>query len=153
MNKKVLAAGLAFALGAGYTLSAFSQAKPEVLVEQRRAVMTLHGKYMYSITPMASGKIPYNADIVARNANFLSVLAQMPWDGFEARTADVKPTRAMQEIYKDAAGFKAKQDAYLAEIPKLLAAVKGGNETAIKAAINDTNKACNSCHDSFRSKQ
>jgi cytochrome c556 len=153
MNKKVLAAGLAFALGAGYTLSAFSQAKPEVLVEQRRAVMTLHGKYMYSITPMASGKIPYNADIVARNAGYLAVLAQMPWDGFDPRTVDVKPTKAMPEIYKDTALFKTKQEAYLAEIPKLLAAVKGGNEATIKAAITDTNKACNSCHDSFRSKQ
>ncbi len=36
MKKRLLLAGLAIALGTGYTLSAFSQVKPEVLVKQRR---------------------------------------------------------------------------------------------------------------------
>src|SRR3954471_21810181 len=123
MKKQIALTGLAMTLGASVSMSAFAQAKPETLVEQRQAVMTLNGKYMYSIVPMAAGKIPYNADIVARNVNFLSVLMQMPWDGFDPRTADVKNTRAMPEIYKDPAGFKAKQDAAMTELGKLQAAV------------------------------
>ena len=151
--KWTVATGLALALSAGYTLSAFGQAKPETLVQERQAKMKLQGKYLYAILPMATGKIPYDANIVARNVGYLAVLTQMAWDGFDPRTESVKPTRALPEIYKDPATFKAKQDALHAEIAKLQSAVKSGKEANIKAAISDTNKACNSCHDTFRAKE
>ncbi len=60
MKKKLMLAGLALALGAGYTLTAFSQVKPEILVKQRQAAMTLQGKYYGPMAGMAQGKIPYN---------------------------------------------------------------------------------------------
>ena len=47
MNKRFISAGLALVLAVGYSLTAFSQAKPETLVKQRQAVMTLQGKYFY----------------------------------------------------------------------------------------------------------
>jgi cytochrome c556 len=153
MNKYVVGSALALSLGLGYTLNALAQAKPEVLVEQRHSAMTLQGKYLYSIIPMATGKIPYDANIVARNVGYLAVLIQMPWDGFDPRTSEVKDTRALPEIYKDPAAFKAKQEAVSAEVVKLQAAVKSGNEANIKTAITDTNKACNNCHDTFRAKR
>ena len=43
MNKRLLLTGLAFALGAGFTLSAYSQVKPEIMVKQRLAAL-LAGK-------------------------------------------------------------------------------------------------------------
>ena len=45
MNKRLFLTGLAFALGAGFTLTAYSQVKPEIMVKQRQAAMTLQGKY------------------------------------------------------------------------------------------------------------
>ena len=89
MKKRLLLAGFALALGAGYTLTAFSQVKPEILVKQRQAAMTLQGKYFGPIAGMAQGKIPYSADVVARNAAYLDVLNKMPWDGFAESTKDV----------------------------------------------------------------
>ncbi len=80
MNTKFLAASLALALGAGTAASAFEQAKPEVLVKQRQAAMTLQGKYFGPLGAMAQGKAPYNAELVAHNAAFLDVLTKMPWD-------------------------------------------------------------------------
>src|SRR6266436_7995123 len=71
MKKRLLLAGFALALGAGYTLTAFSQVKPEILVKQRQAAMTLQGKYYGPMAGMAQGKIPYNADTVALNSAFL----------------------------------------------------------------------------------
>ena len=65
MKKRLLLAGFALALGAGHTLTAFSQVKPEILVKQRQAAMTLQGKYMGPLGGMAQGKVPYNADTVA----------------------------------------------------------------------------------------
>ncbi len=143
---------LALVVGWGSTFSAFAQAKPETLVSQRQSAMKLQGKYLYSIIPMATGKIPYDGSIVARNVGYLTVLTQMPWDGFDPRTVEVKNTAALPEIYKDQATFNAKKEAMLAEVVKLQNVVKTGNEAAIKTQIVDTNKACNACHDLFRAK-
>jgi cytochrome c556 len=152
MNKKLLAAGLALALGAGFTANAVAQAKPETLVKQRQAAMTLQGKYWGPLGGMAQGKVPYNANIVARNAEYLEVLAKLPWDGFDASTQGQK-SAALPEIWKDAAGFKAAQDKLQSEIGKLVAAVKGGNEAAVKAQLADVGKSCGGCHQKFRQKQ
>ena len=152
MNKRLFSIGLALTLGAGYSLTAFSQAKPATLVKQREAAMTLQGKYFGPMAAMAQGKVPFNAAVVARNAGYLEALSHMPWDGFVPSTKDEK-SRALPAIYSDAAKFKAAQDTFQANVVKLVAASKGGDEAAIKAAIGAVGKACGSCHDDFRQKQ
>lgn len=153
MRKKLLAAGLAAALGAGITFNVMAQVKPEILVKQRQSAMTLIGKYFFPLAPMASGKAPYDAATFARNAGYLEVLAKMPWDGFDPSTANEKNTRALPEIYKDTAKFKAAADALQVETTKLAAATKTGNEATVKAAFGDVGKVCATCHDGFRAKQ
>ena len=153
MSKKIFAAAIALTLSAGYTVSAFSQAKPETLLQQRQGAMYLQGKYLYSLIPMASGKIPYNAGIVARNAAFLDALTQMPWDGFDPGTADLKNTRASPDIYKDQAKFRTHQESLRAEMGRFMTTVKAGNEAGIKEGIVTLNNTCNKCHDDFRVKR
>ncbi len=150
MKKTSLVVGLMLALSAGYTVRVFAQAKPDVLLEQRKAAMVLQGKYLYPLIPMAQGKISYDAGTVARNTAYLEVLTQMPWDGFDPRTAGLKNTRALPEIYKDPAAFKAAQDKLHAEMAKFSETVKSRDETRIKAGIVELNKVCNACHDKFR---
>lgn len=152
MKKKVLVAVVSLTLGAGFALSANAQVKPEVLVKQRQAVMTLQGKYFGPLGAMAQGKIPYDANVVARNAGYLEVLSKMPWDGFAPGTANEK-SRALPAIYKETAKFKEAQDRFQGEVGKLVAATKGGNEANIKAAIGAVGKTCGGCHDNFREKQ
>jgi len=60
------------------TGSAVAQVKPEILVKQRQAAMTLQGKYFGQIGPMAQGAVQYDANIVARNAGFLAALSRCP---------------------------------------------------------------------------
>jgi cytochrome c556 len=153
MNKQFLIAGLALMLGAGYSLTAIAQAKPETLVKQRQAAMTLQGKYFYPrLRPMAQGKIPYDANVAARDAGFLDALAKMPWDGFAASTKDLK-TGALPAVYTDTAKFKESADHLQTEAAKLAALTKSGDEAAVKAQILAVDKACGSCHESFREKQ
>ena len=97
MKKSLLATGVALALGAGVAVTAVAQVKPDVLVKQRQAKMTLQGKYLGPIGGMLKGNIPYNADIVALNATFLENLSRMAWDGFDPGTQGVK-SRALPEI-------------------------------------------------------
>ena len=152
MDGKSFVAGLTLALGAGIAVDVVAQVKPEVLVEQRQAAMRLQGKYLYPLVPMAQGRIPYDAAVVARNAGYLDVLIRMAWDGFDPATQGVK-SRTLPETYTDTAKFKAAQDNMFAEMTKFVAAVKTGNEAAIKPAIVDLNKACAACHESFRQRQ
>lgn len=152
MKSKLLLAALTLALGGGYSLAAWSQAKPETLVKQRQSAMTLQGKYWGPLGGMAQGKVPYDAAVVARNAGYLEVLTKMPWDGFNASTKDVK-SAALPAVFTDTAKFKEASDRLQSEVSKLVAVSKGGDEAAVKAQLAATGKACASCHETFREKQ
>lgn len=151
MRSKLMTTGMVLAIGTGCACSAIAQVKPETMVDQRISAMRLQGKYFFPLVPMAQGRVPYDANIVARNAGYLDVLIKLAWDGFDPSTKDVK-SRALPEIYSDPAKFKAAIDNMWAEMGKFQAAVKAGNEANTKAAILDVGKACNSCHDNFRQK-
>jgi cytochrome c556 len=151
MNKMLISAGVALALGAGYSLTAFSQVKPEVLVKQRQSAMTLQGKYFGPMAAMAQDKAPFKADVVAYNTSLLDALSRMPWDGFDPSTKDVK-SAALPAVYTDTAKFKAAQDNYHGAVDKLVAASKGSDAAATKAAIGAVGKTCGGCHDNFRQK-
>ena len=152
MNKQFLTAGLVLMLGAGYSLSTFAQAKPETLVKQRQAAMTLQGKYWGPLGAMAQGKLPYDAAVVTRNAVYLDALARMPWDGFNPNTKDIK-TGALPAVYTDAAKFKESADHLQSETSKLVVVSKSGDEASVKAQLGAVGKACSGCHETFREKQ
>jgi len=150
MRKTFIAAGAALALATPLTVLA--QAKPEVLVKQRQAAMTLQGKYIGPIGAMVNGKIPYNADVVARNATYLENLSQMPWDGFHESTKDVK-SAALPAIWAEPKKFQEAADRLQAETVKLAAAARAKDEAGVKAQFGAVGKACGACHESFRQKQ
>ena len=152
MRTKLLAAAVMFATLGGASLEAMAQAKPDVLVKQRQAAMTLQSKYLGPIGGMLKGARPYDADVVALNATFLENLARMPWDGFDASTQGEK-SRAKPEIYKEWAKFRAAADTLEAETAKLGAVARAKNEAGVRAAFGGVAKACGSCHDAYQAKQ
>jgi cytochrome c556 len=152
MKRTLLSVGVALALGAGYTMSAFAQAKPEVLVKQRQAAMTLQGKYFGPLAGMAQGKVPYNADVVKRNAGYLNALDKMPWDGFSPDTKGEK-SAALPAVWNESDKFKAAADKLNSEVSKLVEVSQGGDEGATKAQIGAVGKACGGCHETFREKR
>lgn len=151
MKKTIVAAILTAALGAAAG-PAMAQAKPEVLVKQRQAAMTLIGKYFGPLGGMAQGKVPFNGQVVARNADYLAVLTQMPWDGFHPSTADTE-SRAKPELFKETQKVKDLAGRLQAEVKKLQSVADNGNESAIKAQIGAVGKTCAACHDAYREKQ
>ena len=155
MSKKIWLAGLSVAVGVGFVAAALAQAKPDVLIKQRQAAMTLQGKYFGPLAAMAQGKAPYNKDTVVRNAEFLAALSKMPWDGFAESTKDEKSvkTAALPSIWKDADKFKQAQEHLQDEVSKLVHVSKSGDEAAVKAQIGAIGKSCGACHQDFREKQ
>jgi cytochrome c556 len=150
MQRRLFAAAIAVAAATGMMGEAAAQAKPETLVKQRQAAMTLQGKYHYGVL-MATvrGRMPYDANRIAQSAAYLDVLTQLPWDGFDPSTADVK-SGALPAIYKEPAKFKEAQTRLRSEVQKLVATTKSGDEAAVKAQIQAVDKACGGCHESFR---
>jgi cytochrome c556 len=151
MKRSGLAAMVALALGmtAG---AAFAQQKPEVLVKQRQAVMTLQGKYFGPMAAMAQGKAPYNADVVRRNSAYLDNLSRMAWDGFDPSTRDVK-SATLPAAYEQQAKFKEAASRLENEAHKLWEVAQRGDEGAVKAQIGAVGKTCGGCHNDFRQKQ
>lgn len=152
MNKKVFLAALSLTLGAGYSLAALAQVKPEILVKQRQAKMTLQGKYLGPLGGMAQGKIPYDAKVVARNAAFLEALSKMAWDGFDPSTKGEK-SAALPAVYNEPGKFKEAQERFEKEAAQLVVVSKSGNESAVKAQIGAVGKSCGACHETFREKR
>lgn len=151
MKKSILVSGIALALGAGLSMNAQSQVKPDVLVKQRQAVMTLQGKYFGPLAAVAQGKAPYNAAVVQRNAGFLDNLTRMSWDGFDASTKGEK-SRALPAVFDNEAKFKEMASRLESEASKLATLSRSGDEAAVKAQIGAVGKVCGACHDDFRSK-
>src|SRR3989449_10469149 len=154
MKRKLVAATVVASVGAAWLVAAAAQVKPEILVKQRQAAMTLQGKYFGPMAGMAQGKIPYNADVVARNAAYLDVLNKMPWDGFAESTKDVTvKTAALPAIWSEPAKFKEAQEEFQSAVSQLVAATKTGDEASIKSAILEVGKGgCGNCHQNFRQK-
>ena len=148
MRKTVAMAALV--IGSVAVFQAHAQVKPEVLVKQRQAGMTMMAKYFGPIGAMVQGKVPYNADVVARNASYLELLVRLPWDGFQPSTEGVKDTRVKPETYREMAKFKERTESLQKAMAKLVAAAKARDEGAVKAAFGGVGKACKGCHDDFR---
>ena len=150
MKKTAFWASLVVAAVSGTVLA---QAKPDVLVKQRQAVMTLQGKYFGPIAGMASGKVtPYNADVVSRSATYLENLAQMPWDGFHENSKGEK-SRALPAIWEQKAKFDELAQRLQTETAKLGEIARKKDEAGVKQQYAAVGKVCGACHESFREKQ
>ena len=149
--RRLLSVGIFLALGTA-AFGALAQAKPDVLVKQRQAAMTLIGKYFGPLGGMAQGRVPYNAQVVQRNSGYLDALVKMPWDGFDPSTKGEK-TRALPAVFEYQAKFKEAGERLQSEVGKLAQVSKGGDENAVKAQIGAVGKTCAGCHDDFREKQ
>jgi cytochrome c556 len=151
VKKIIVAAGVMVVLGA-IAESAMAQAKPDQMVRQRQAAMTLIGKYWGPIAGMASGKVsPYNADVVSRNATYLENLAQMPWDGFHESTKGEK-SRALPEVYTKKSDFDQLAQRLQSETQKLGQMARSKDEAGVKQQYAAVGKVCGACHDGFRAK-
>ena len=154
MKLKLMLGSLALVLGAGFVATASAQVKPDVLVKQRQAGMTMIGKYWGPLAGMPSGKAPYNAERVVANAAILETLSKLPWDGFTESTKDIKDikTAALPAVFTENAKFKEGADAMQRSVAALAKISKGGDEAGIKSAIAEVGKTCGGCHDNFRAK-
>lgn len=142
----VAVAGVALALPA-----AAQFAKPEDAIKYRKSGMFMMATHFGRVAAMASGKAPFDPKLAADSAETATMLSKLPYAGFIEGT-DKGETRAKAEIWAERAKFDAAASKMQEEMAKLNVAAKAGNLDAIKAAVGETGKTCDSCHDSYRRK-
>jgi len=146
---RMLVAVSVFAAVATLAIAATAQPSPNQQIAQRKGAMNLQGKYAGPLFAMARGAAPYDARVVQRNADYLAIITQMPWDDFQPNSFGVPNTRAKDAVLKDPEKFKKLADGLASDIQKVVAAARGGEQTAVKSAVQAMGRTCNSCHESF----
>lgn len=147
--RRSLAAVAALSAIAVLVAEASAQPNPNQLINTRKGAMNLQAKYFSPILAMAQGRASYDAKVVQRNADYLAVLSQLPWDDFQPHSLGLPNTRAKEEIAKEQGKVKSYIDQLQSEVQKLQAAARSSDENAVKAAAPAVAKVCNSCHEDF----
>ena len=121
--------------------------------ETRQSVLKVVGWNIGPLGAMARGLVPYDAELVARNAQRIAWMASMLPDAFRADTRphDVT-TEALPVIWENYARFEELAGNTQASAEKLAQIAAGGDEAAAKQAIGALIDDCRACHNDFRLK-
>jgi cytochrome c556 len=126
--------------------------KGESEVDYRQSLYTVIGGNFHPLGAMAEGKMPFNAADAKVRAERIAFLAPMLKEAFPADSNGVGHTAAKPEIWTDTVEFNKALQALIDRSAALMVAANGGDESKIKAAVQDTGKACKACHDKYRVK-
>ncbi|MES3022854.1 MAG: cytochrome c [Pseudomonadota bacterium] len=150
--KRLLLAGAAL-IGLATTLSAAAQfQKPEDAVKFRKASFVIMSAHFNRIGAVVKGTAPYDPAVLLNNAEIVAMMSYMPYQGFvEGTVGNGDKGTAKATIWSERAKFDESAKKMQTEATKLVAAAKSKDLDAIKLYFGSTQKACMSCHDSFRS--
>jgi cytochrome c556 len=147
--KVLIAAGLVAA--AGVAAAELTPEQAERAVETRQSVLHLMAWNISPLGAMARGRMDFDAERVATNADRLLALSRMLSDAFAADTRGTGvETEALDVIWEQADDFAAKVQANMDAAGALVEVAGTGDEDAIKEAIGRLGSSCGSCHDDFR---
>lgn len=144
----VAGAGLALSVGAGVA----SAQTPQQAIAFRKGSMQVQQWHLARVlVPMIKGQRPFDAAVYLRAMTTLEVLSASVAEGF-IPGSDTGDTRALPEVFKDPAGFRAAVERFQGEAKKAVAVARSGDEKAMRAEVVEMIKACDGCHERFRSK-
>ena len=124
--------------------------KPEDAVKYRKSAFTVMGNHFGRIGAMAQGRVPFDANVAAANADIVVTMSKLPYAGFVEGTGGTEKGSPNAKVWSDRAGFDAAAKKMQDEVVKLAAAARGNNLDAMKAAFGSAGGACKACHDDYR---
>lgn len=132
--------------------SSWADERTQKTIEARQGLLMVVAQYFGPIVGMAKGQIPYDPELIEKNAGKVAELAPMITDLFARDTSDSGIiSGAKAEIWTDYADFSAKA-ATTAERAQALAAATASGQGAAMKAFGALGASCKSCHDSYREK-
>ena len=153
MNRILIGAAAAIVL-AGFAGESLAQQDPAAIAQARHEHFKQIGAAAKGISDQLKSGKPVTADVQAYAKRINDLAPQLPsW--FPAGTgpdAGIK-THAKAEVWKKPDEFKADAHAFAVEAHKLNVAAMSGDMAAVGAQMNAVNKACKTCHMTFREKE
>ncbi len=125
---------------------------PQKLVSKRQEIFKKFTKAMEPMGLVARDRKDYSKGEFQANALALQELSTQPWSLFTA-DGNYPPTRAKPAVWLLATEFKQAQDKYLSAVDQLVKVSGSGDMPAIRAAVDDVQKHCKTCHDQFRNER
>jgi cytochrome c556 len=117
-------------------------------IEDRQAAMKQNGKAIGALAAILKGEAAYDANVVKTNAEIIHQDFVKAFASFPAGSDKGPPdTYAKPEIWSDAEGFKAAEDAALKAVADLAATT---DEASFKTAMGALGNSCKGCHDKYR---
>lgn len=143
-------AALALAVCAVALPAAAQFQKPEDAVKYRKAAYTVMGAHFGRLGAMAQGRVPFDAQVAAANAEVVVQMSKLPFAGFVEGTHGTEKGQPKPIVWTERAKFDAAARKMQDEVAKLPAAARSNDAGQFKAAFNAAAASCKSCHDDFR---
>ena len=143
--------GIAALLALSAASATMAQEKPERAIRFRQGVYQVIGHYVGQMGQMVKGQRPFDRDAFVRDAAIVETMSRIVPEAFPPGS-DKGKTRAKADIWRDADKFNAAVERFQSEAAKLHEVSKQGDADRIKSQFGALAKACDNCHDDFRSK-
>ena len=163
MKKHPLIASLSAVLilsSASIANQAFAQEKAESAKEAKNVItfrQSLFQLIRSNIGPlgaMAKGKMPYDPELMAKNAERMMQLSAMIPDYLSTNTSMYEVgTDAKEEIWQNWDDFNTKAQALYDASAALKAVVDAKDEGKYRSAIGKVGASCKACHDDYKADQ
>jgi cytochrome c556 len=130
-------------------------ADPAKVAQARIGYYKLVGLEMDALSAMVKGETPYVAETARKRAANLAALSTYNQDSLVvAGTSNTDlpgKTRSLPDIWKDSAGYAAKEAEFRKAVAALVPAA-GEGQKPLAAAFGAVGASCKGCHDTYRAK-
>jgi len=133
------------------TGTALAQTAAQKAVEARQENYKQLGGAFKKINDELKGGSPDMAAIAAAATKMSDLAVKVPgWFPKGSGVESGAKTRALPEIWTDAAGFAAAERKLQTETAKLAQVASAGDLSALRAQVKATGGTCKACHDKYR---
>ncbi|MDD5392557.1 MAG: cytochrome c [Thiothrix sp.] len=127
------------------------KASPEKMaIEYRQAAFSMIKFHFAPMGAMVKGKMDFNKDEFAKNAEAVAALSKFPIHGFPEGSDKGADTEAKAEIWTKMDDFKKKMETFQVEATSLAEVAKGGDMAAIKPQFGKVGESCKACHEDYK---
>ncbi|MBK1725892.1 c-type cytochrome [Halorhodospira neutriphila] len=119
-------------------------------IEYRKAVYKVIGVNFKPMGAMVKGKIDYDPELFARNAQRVADVSEMALEGFRGGPHQGN-TESLDAIWEEWADYRQGTERFQEQAQELASAAQGGAEwPQLKKQFIQVADTCKSCHDDYR---
>ena len=138
------------ALAAGAAYAKF--VNPEDAIKYRKSAMFILAQHFKRMGAVVQGKMDYDKQTFAANAEVVKVLATLPWEAALESGTDKGDTTMSSAVFSKKTEFEETARTFEEATDRLATASQGADFDTIKSEFGAVAKSCKECHTAFRTK-